>query len=75
MAPSQRTGLTLTLPPLKGGKLAKKPQPIPEKPKISRPVKLKPLKEVLARLIAQIRRGVHVHLLDFMTLTGRGNFL
>ena len=53
-----RTGLTLKLPPLKGGKVASKAQKDVKKPKAPRPVKLKPLKEVLMRLINQIKRQV-----------------
>jgi len=55
----QRTGLKLILPALKGGKLSKKAQKNVEKPKIQRPVKLKPLKEVLIRLINLIKKCVY----------------
>ena len=66
---SKPSGLKLILPPLRGGKPVKagkksKPrygsQPTfggqDEEKKIIRPVKLKPLKEVLAKLIVQIQR-------------------
>lgn len=65
---SKPSGLTLVLPPLKDGKpikvgkKLKKPQGEPgvqdEERKILRPVKLKPLKEVLTKLIAQIKKYV-----------------
>jgi bromodomain-containing protein 7/9 len=67
---SKPSGLKLILPPLRGGKpvkVGKKPkqrfgsQPSfggqdEEKKIVVRPVKLKPLKEVLARLIVQIQK-------------------
>jgi bromodomain-containing protein 7/9 len=73
---SNSSGLTLVLPPLKGGKPVKatkkskgksqlghqsvSPSGVQnaatEEQKIIRPVKLKPLKEVLAKLIAQIKK-------------------
>jgi bromodomain-containing protein 7/9 len=56
MESTQRRGLTLVLPPLVGGKLVKKLQEDAEKPKVPRPVKLKPLKEVLVKLIVQFKK-------------------
>lgn len=62
---SKSSGLTLVLPALKGGKpikgkKSKGSQPLYGAPdderKIPRPVKLKPLKEVLAKLIVQIKK-------------------
>ncbi|RDB21604.1 hypothetical protein Hypma_011201 [Hypsizygus marmoreus] len=66
---SRSSGLTLILPPLKGGKPVKASkkskqrlgsQPLyggqEEEKKVHRPVKLKPLKEVLEKLIAQIKK-------------------
>ena len=64
-SPSTSSGLTLILPPLKGvkvlAKLGKKRKNGPyavneEERKIPRPVKLKPLKEVLSKLITQIQK-------------------
>ncbi|KAG6829934.1 hypothetical protein H0H87_009728 [Tephrocybe sp. NHM501043] len=57
--PSRPSGLTLVLPALKGGKpikLGKKFGAHEEKKAPPRPVKLKPLKEVLTKLIAQIKK-------------------
>ncbi|KAG6824668.1 hypothetical protein H0H92_006173 [Tricholoma furcatifolium] len=60
--PSKPSGLTLVLPALKNGKpikLGKKSGPNgfqDEEKKIPRPVKLKPLKEVLSKLILQIKK-------------------
>ncbi|KAH0580709.1 hypothetical protein H2248_002194 [Termitomyces sp. 'cryptogamus'] len=60
--PSKSSGLTLVLPALKGGKpikVGKKSGSYAvqeEEKKAPRPVKLKPLKEVLAKLIAQIKK-------------------
>lgn len=64
---SRPTGLKLVLPPLKGGKLIKGTkrsaagfgpsfvrEPVVKKPQ--RPLKLKPLKEVLVRLISLIKK-------------------
>lgn len=59
-----RTGLRLVLPPLsavkalKGKKKGAKGVAFQESvaPKIPRPVKLKPLREVLTKLIAQIKK-------------------
>lgn len=62
--PSKSSGLTLVLPALKGGKpikLGKKSGSYglqEEEKKAPRPVKLKPLKEVLTKLIAQIKKCV-----------------
>ena len=56
MEAERRTGLKLRLPPLKDGKIAKIVQQDVEKPKAPRLVKLKPLKEVLVRLISQIKK-------------------
>lgn len=64
---SRPTGLKLVLPPLKGGKLIKgtKRSAVgygqsfvrePEVKKLQRPLKLKPLKEVLVRLISLIKK-------------------
>ena len=61
-----RTGLRLVLPPLsvvkglKGKKKGAKGVAFQESPilKVPRPVKLKPLKEVLTRLISQIKKYV-----------------
>jgi bromodomain-containing protein 7 len=63
---STRSGLTLVLPPLTSGKLKKghsKPKAtlnqhdlVPVDIKVPRPVKLKPLKEVLSRLITLIKK-------------------
>lgn len=64
---SRPTGLKLVLPPLKAGKPVKGAKRSstgngpsfvqePEIKKPPRPVKLKPLKEVLSRLIVQIKR-------------------
>jgi bromodomain-containing protein 7/9 len=64
------SGLTLVIPSLKNLKAQKsaKETPraqtpiyhdvvqVPEKPKIQRPLKLKPLKEVLSKLIAQLKK-------------------
>ncbi|KAG6899409.1 hypothetical protein C0993_010472 [Termitomyces sp. T159_Od127] len=60
--PSKSSGLTLVLPALKGGKpikVGKKSGSYvlqDEEKKAPRPVKLKPLKEVLAKLIVQIKK-------------------
>ncbi|KAG6819036.1 hypothetical protein H0H93_016066 [Arthromyces matolae] len=57
--PSKPSGLTLVLPALKGGKpikLGKKTNAFEEEKKAPRPVKLKPLKEVLSKLIVQIKK-------------------
>jgi bromodomain-containing protein 7 len=60
---SVRTGLRLVLPPLsavkalKGKKKGSKGVAFQE-PKAPRPVKLKPLKEVLSKLIVQIKKYV-----------------
>ncbi|KAI0338767.1 hypothetical protein BDW22DRAFT_1362481 [Trametopsis cervina] len=61
---SVKTGLRLVLPPLSAVKGLKGKKKVtrriasqdPEGPKISRPVKLKPLKEVLSKLISQIKK-------------------
>ncbi|KAI9060785.1 hypothetical protein FKP32DRAFT_1595107 [Trametes sanguinea] len=56
------SGLTFVLPPLsavkaqKGKKKLKPSYEEPVKPKVPRPLKLKPLKEVLTKLIAQIKK-------------------
>jgi bromodomain-containing protein 7/9 len=63
-----RTGLRLILPPLssvkalKGKKKGSKGVAFQEAaaPKVSRPVKLKPLKEVLTKLVTQIKKYVVV---------------
>lgn len=65
---STRSGLTLVLPPLKGGKPLKsatkgKPRTAQEldtpiEKRLPRPVKLKPLKEILSKLISQIKKLV-----------------
>ena len=63
---SQRTGLTLVLPPLhalkalKNKKKGSKNVGFRDEPaqKAPRPVKLKPLREVLMKLIAQIKKSV-----------------
>lgn len=68
---SRPTGLKLILPPLKAGKPIKGirrsstgigPSFVrePEVIKAPRPVKLKPLREVLKRLISQIKKQVYV---------------
>ncbi|KAG5636173.1 hypothetical protein H0H81_008923 [Sphagnurus paluster] len=59
--PSKPSGLTLILPALKGGKPIKSSKKsesygLQEEKKAPRPVKLKPLKEVLTKLIAQIKK-------------------
>ncbi|KAI0701303.1 hypothetical protein BC835DRAFT_1323237 [Cytidiella melzeri] len=56
-----RTGLTLVLPPLSAVKALKGKKRgakgvVFQEPKTPRPVKLKPLKEVLSKLIAQIKK-------------------
>ncbi|KAG6908536.1 hypothetical protein DXG01_004307 [Tephrocybe rancida] len=58
--PSRPSGLTLVLPALRGGKMIKVGKKFGHEEenskKIARPVKLKPLKEVLTKLIAQIKK-------------------
>ena len=61
------TGLTLLIPSLKNLKKFNPPTPnvvdasIQGEKKIARPVKLKPLKEVLTKLIAQIKKHAIFH--------------
>ena len=63
--PNGHSGITLVLPSLRalqaanaGKKSKSKPTTadLDQRPKISRPVKLKPLKEVLTKLITQIKK-------------------
>ncbi|KAI8977731.1 hypothetical protein BD414DRAFT_524360 [Trametes punicea] len=61
-ATKSSSGLTLVLPPLSAIKAQKSKKKLkltleePVKPKAPRPIKLKPLKEVLTKLIAQIKK-------------------
>ncbi|KAF5319224.1 hypothetical protein D9619_008454 [Psilocybe cf. subviscida] len=82
------SGLTLVIPSLKNLKAQKsaKENPraqtpiyhdvvqVPEKPKIQRPVKLKPLKEVLSKLIAQLKKkddyAFFLHPVDVANVAG-----
>ena len=63
--PNGHSGITLVLPSLRAlkaanaGKKSKSKQPSAEReqrPKIPRPIKLKPLKEVLTKLLTQIKK-------------------
>ncbi|KAG6878907.1 hypothetical protein C0992_006787 [Termitomyces sp. T32_za158] len=78
--PSKSSGLTLVLPALKSGKAIKVGRKSgsyvlqEEERKTPRPVKLKPLKEVLTKLIAQIKKfaSYHFHVWkDWLTVTYR----